>query len=133
MALINELAEYENSPESVFMTEAELLKHGFGEQRDFEFIVAEVDGRVQGMAFYYFCFSTWRGRYLYLEDLVVRQDFRRLGLGSKLFESIIEIAKEEDCRQMGWQVLDWNEPAINFYKKYNALLDGQWVNGRFYF
>jgi GNAT superfamily N-acetyltransferase len=133
LELIKELALYENSPESVKMTEDELLKHGFGTHPEFEFLVAEVDGSVQGMAFYYYCFSTWRGRYLYLEDLIVRQSFRRLGLGSKLFEATIETAKSQTCRQMGWQVLDWNEPAINFYKKYEAKLDGEWINGRFYF
>jgi len=84
------------------------------------------------MAFYYYKYSTWKGSCLYLEDLVVREAFRKEGVGSKLFEAIIRVAKLKKVKRMEWQVLDWNEPAINFYNKYNAELDPEWINGRFY-
>jgi GNAT superfamily N-acetyltransferase len=80
------------------------------------------------MSLYYYKYSTWKGRRLYLEDIVVYPEMRGVGAGKLLFERTIEIAKEENCSGMIWQVLDWNEPAINFYKKYNARFDGEWLN-----
>ncbi|GAB5539289.1 MAG: GNAT family N-acetyltransferase [Salibacteraceae bacterium] len=132
-SLIRELAEFENEADAVLTSEAELLNDGFGESPSFQLLVAEQDGRVVGMALYYYCYSTWRGKYLYLEDLVVEASHRRHGIGSMLFERLIDQTKAQGLKQMGWQVLDWNEPAINFYKKYQATLDGEWLNGRFYF
>jgi GNAT superfamily N-acetyltransferase len=133
MDLIMELAVFEKSPESVKMTVSELEKHGFGDHPDFGLLVAESDGELLGMALYYYCFSTWRGKYLYLEDLIVRESARKLGAGSKLFTALVEKTKTEGLRQMGWQVLDWNEPAIEFYKKHGAELQSEWLNGRMYF
>jgi GNAT superfamily N-acetyltransferase len=93
---------------------------------------AEKEAEIIGMAFYYYKYSTWKGSCLYLEDLVVREACRKEGVGSKLFEAIIRVAKLKKVKRMEWQVLDWNEPAINFYNKYNAELDPEWINGRFY-
>ena len=133
MSLIHDLALFEKSPESVLISEAELLRDGFEENPLYAVLVAEIDMQVVGMALTYYCYSTWKGKYLYLEDLIVKEDFRQRGVGSKLFESLIAKVKSEGLRQMGWQVLDWNEPAIKFYEKYKATLDPEWLNGRFYF
>lgn len=133
LALIKELAVYEKAPDAVIVTEETLLRDGFGAHPIYHFYVAEVDGNVEGIALYYFPYSTWKGRYLYLEDLVVRESKRRLGLGKMLFEKMIEVAKSEGVKRMGWQVLDWNEPAIKFYEKYGADISDEWLNGRLYF
>lgn len=131
LALITELAIYEKEPDAVEVTVSELEKYGFGPEKEFDFYVAEVDGVIQGIALYYFKFSTWKGRCLYLEDIVVSEPFRNLGIGKKLFDQVVQIAKENNCKRMEWQVLKWNEPAIQFYtQKYNASLDGEWYNGR---
>ncbi len=128
MRLVHELAVYEKAPEEVSNTEERMLKEGFGAQPAFGCILAETEGNVVGMSLYYYRYSTWKGRRLYLEDLIVTEAARGTGLGKLLFDRTIEIAKEEGCSGMMWQVLDWNEPAINFYKKYNARLDGEWLN-----
>lgn len=91
--------------------------------------MAEIDGKVEGFALYYIRYSTWKGQCLYLEDFLVTEKLRGKGAGKLLFERIIEEAKEKGFKRMVWQVLEWNEPAINFYKKYNATLDPEWVNG----
>jgi len=90
--------------------------------------VAEVDGVVQGFALYYIRFSTWKGQRMYLEDFYVREDARRMGLGKLLFERLIAEARKRKLNGIQWQVLEWNEPAINFYKKYNCAFDGEWLN-----
>lgn len=128
MKLVRELAEYEKAPHEVSNTEERMMKEGFGENPAFECILAEKDGAIIGMSLYYYRYSTWKGRRLYLEDIVVYPEMRGVGAGKLLFERTIEIAKEENCSGMMWQVLDWNEPAINFYKKYNARFDGEWLN-----
>lgn len=133
LKLIQELAEYEKEPDAVIVTEDILKEDGFGSNPSFGFFVAEVDGVVHGIALYCHPYSTWKGRYLYLEDLVVRQSFRGKGLGAKLFEAIVEKAKAEGVKRLGWQVLDWNEPAIKFYEKYGADMSSEWLNGRLYF
>ncbi|MEZ4720988.1 MAG: GNAT family N-acetyltransferase [Flavobacteriales bacterium] len=133
MKLIRELAIFEKCEDSVAVDENELLRHGFSDHPDYGFYVAEVDGQIVAMAFYYYCFSTWRGRYLYLEDLIVNEAYRQHGVGSVLFEKLVEKTKSEGLRQMGWQVLDWNIPAIKFYKKHGSILDDGWINGRLYF
>jgi len=133
MSLIHDLAKFEKSPESVLLTEAELLRDGFADNPLYEVLVAEIDEQVVGMALTYYCYSTWKGKYLYLEDLIIKDTFRQKGIGGKLFEALIAKVKSEGLRQMGWQVLDWNEPAIKFYEKYKATLDPEWLNGRFYF
>ena len=91
-------------------------------------MVAEVDGKVEGMALYYIRYSTWKGQRMYLEDLVVAENKRGHKIGSLLFDALIEEAKAKDFKGMNWQALDWNEPALNFYRKYNSGFDPEWVN-----
>ncbi|MFB6306513.1 MAG: N-acetyltransferase family protein [Flavobacteriales bacterium] len=129
--LIKELAEYEKAPEEVEMTENRLIKDGFGDKPLFETLVAEKNEKIIGMALYYKKYSTWKGMSIYLEDIIVTRDFRRKGIGATLFEAVINKSYELGAQRMEWQVLDWNEPAIEFYKKYNAELDEEWVNGQF--
>ncbi len=131
--LITELAVYEKAPEQVEITAERLIKDGFGEHPQFYILLVELDAEIIGMAFYYYKYSTWKGRCLYLEDLVVKEEHRKSGVGSLLFEEVIRVAKHEKVKRMEWQVLDWNEPAIKFYNKYNAELDPEWMNGRFYY
>lgn len=130
--LITELAIYEKAEKEMEMTAVQLERDGFGENPLFHVIVAEKEAEIIGLAFYYYKYSTWKGSCLYLEDLVVREASRKEGVGSKLFEAVIRVAKLKKVKRMEWQVLDWNEPAINFYNKYNAELDPEWINGRFY-
>lgn len=128
--LIQELADYENATEEVKNTVQAMQEDGFGENPVFGFIVAEEENlnSIIGMSMYYYRYSTWKGKRLYLEDLIVTEEFRGQGVGKKLFDRTIEIGKETSCTGMMWQVLDWNEPAINFYKKYNADIQDDWLN-----
>ncbi len=130
LGLVKELAEYERAPAEVEVTLQEMQNWGFGKDKIFEFFVAENAGKIVGMALYYYKYSTWKGKCLFLEDIIITESFRRYGLGSKLFDKVVEIAKAQKVRRMEWQVLEWNEPAINFYKKYDAVLDPEWVNGK---
>ncbi|MNY13969.1 Protease synthase and sporulation negative regulatory protein PAI 1 [compost metagenome] len=99
-----------------------------------EALVVETDDQqVVGFALHYESYSTWKGRCLYLEDFYIQPEFRRGGIGSRLFTQVVEIARERGAKRMDWQVLDWNEPAIQFYKKHDALLDPEWLNGRLFF
>ncbi|NDA61645.1 MAG: GNAT family N-acetyltransferase [Chitinophagia bacterium] len=129
LALIKELALYEKAPEQVTVTLAHFEESGFGNHPVWWGFVAELEGVVVGFALYYIRYSTWKGQCLYLEDFLVTESQRGKGIGAKLFERVIQEAKEKGFRRMVWQVLDWNEPAINFYKKYDATLDPEWVNG----
>ncbi len=126
--LIKELAAYEKAPDEVVVTIDEMTNWGFGKDKVFDFFVAIENDRVIGLALYYFKYSTWKGRCLFLEDIIVTEPYRGKGLGKKLFEKVAKVAKMEKVRRMEWQVLDWNEPAINFYKKYPSHLDGEWIN-----
>ena len=126
--LVKELAIYEKALDEVENTAAQMLADGFGETPIFEFVVAEADGLVVGMSLYYYRYSTWKGKRLYLEDLIVSENWRGHGLGNLLFEATIEFGKQANCTGMMWQVLDWNEPAIKFYKKFNTRFDGEWLN-----
>jgi GNAT superfamily N-acetyltransferase len=128
--LIKELAAYEKAPDEVEVTEQQLLEDGFGKNPAYELIVAETNGEISGIALFYIRYSTWKGRALYLEDLVVREAHRRKGIGNLLFEEILRIARERNYSGVVWQVLDWNEPALNFYGKYKASFSGEWLNGR---
>ena len=129
MELIRELALYEKAPEEVTATVEHLEESGFGPNPVWWAFVAEVDGVVEGFALYYIRYSTWKGQRLYLEDLLVTDRLRGKGIGKKLFDRLIEEAKERKLNGMVWQVLDWDEPAINFYKKYyNARIDKGWYN-----
>jgi GNAT superfamily N-acetyltransferase len=133
LELIQELADYEKAPLEVTVTLEHFEQSGFGEKPVWWAFVAEMDGKVEGFALYYIRYSTWKGQCLYLEDFLVTEKLRGQGAGKLLFDRVIEEAKERGYNRMVWQVLDWNEPAINFYKKYNATLDPEWVNGTLYF
>lgn len=128
LTLVKELAAYEKAPNEVEVTIAEMTEWGFGNDKQFDFYVALVGGNIVGMALYYFKYSTWKGKCLFLEDIIVTETQRGKGLGKLLFDKVVEVSKEMKVRRMEWQVLDWNMPAIEFYKKYNATLDGEWIN-----
>ncbi len=131
LMLVKELAEYEKEPLEVVATEESMLEDGFGDDPVYEALVAEsTEFGVLGICIFYEAYSTWRGRILYLDDLVVSERFRGSGIGMKLFQQLINIANERPVNQIRWQVLDWNEPAINFYKKLSAELDPTWINGK---
>ena len=131
-ALIIELAIYENAEEQVSNTVEQLKRDGFGESKVFDCLVAELDEKVIGFALFYTSYSTWKGTCLYLEDFLVTEEHRNKGIGVKLFERVYQIAKDRNAKRFEWQVLDWNEKAINFYKKYNAELDAEWINGKIF-
>ena len=128
--LVKELADYEKAPLEVEVTSAEMAAWGFGEDKQFDFYVAETNGLIVGIALYYFKYSTWKGKCLFLEDLIVTQGHRGKGIGKLLFDKIVEVGKGTQVRRMEWQVLNWNATAINFYKKYNAGLNEEWINCR---
>ncbi len=128
LELIEELAEYEKAAHEVEITLSQLEEDGFGENPVYEFFLAEAENQVVGMALFYFRYSTWKGKAVYLEDLVVRESARGKGYGQMLLDAIVAEAKRTNSKQVRWQVLDWNEPAINFYKKLGADLDEEWVN-----
>jgi GNAT superfamily N-acetyltransferase len=130
--LICELAEYEKAPNDVINTPEAIREHLFNE-KICEALVVEIDDQIIGFALYYTSYSTWKGKCLYLEDFYLKPEFRGSGFGSKLFDKVVEIAKERQVKRMDWQVLDWNTPAIDFYKRKNAILDEEWINGRFFF
>ena len=128
--LVRQLAAYEREPDAVEVTEEELIRDGFGDKPVFECLVAENEGgKLLGIAIFFIRYSTWRGPSLYLEDLFVDPESRKLGVGQAFFRELAKIALDRGYRQMNWQVLDWNELAINFYKKIGSDLDGEWING----
>lgn len=129
LELVHELALFEKAPEEVTVTLKEFEDAGFGEKPVWKTFVAEIDGLIVGFALYYIRYSTWKGCRMYLEDLIVTEDWRGKGVGKLLFNRLIIEAREMGFNGMSWQVLDWNEPAIKFYKKYEAALDGAWING----
>lgn len=133
LGLIQELAEYERVPEQVKISVKQLEEDGFGDQPLFGLFVAESLDQVVGIALFYYRYSTWRGKTLFLEDIVIKHSLRGNGIGQALFNRVIQKAFEEDCFRMSWQVLDWNEPAITFYEKYGATLDKEWLNCDFYY
>ena len=126
--LIMELAIYEKAPEEVENSIERMEEDGFGEKPVFEFFVVEENGEVVGTAIYYYRYSTWKGKAIYLEDLVVKEAQRGKGYGKLLLDAIVHKAKAENCKQVRWQVLDWNEPAIGFYKSLGATIDEEWFN-----
>ena len=128
MELVQELAVYERAPEEVTVSFDHFVESGFGPHPVWWAYVAELNGKVEGFALYYIRYSTWKGQRLYLEDLLVTEKLRGKGIGKLLFDKLLEVCKEKKYSGMVWQVLDWNEPAINFYKKYNASFDDEWVN-----
>ena len=129
LELIKELANYEKSLDEVTITLEDLENDGFGDRPWFWFLVAEDNNRIIGLSFYWIRYSTWKGKFLFLEDFVIKKEYRRVGIGSKLFEATIKICQKLELNGMIWQVLDWNTPAIEFYKKYNASISTDWYNG----
>ena len=128
LELIRELAIYEHAEQEVSNTVDQLIIDGFGEKKVFDCIVAEENNVVVGFALFYTSYSTWKGACLYLEDFLVTQTKRGQGIGKMLFTAVYDIAKERNVQRFEWQVLDWNEPAINFYKKFKTEFDGEWIN-----
>jgi GNAT superfamily N-acetyltransferase len=128
LELIRELALYERAPHEVTNTVEMMLEDGFGKNPVYGMFVAEINKRIIGISVYYFRYSTWKGRRLYLEDIVVTESMRGNKIGKALFEATMEKTLELKCSGLVWQVLDWNEPALNFYRKYNASMDSEWVN-----
>ncbi|MEM8893564.1 MAG: GNAT family N-acetyltransferase [Bacteroidota bacterium] len=126
--LVRELAVYENGEDQITTNLEQMKIDGFGEKPVFEFFVAEQDSKIVGIAIYYFRYSTWKGKRLYLEDLIVTESARGTGSGKALLDQIVEEARATQCTGIMWQVLDWNETAIKFYKRYGASLDGEWIN-----
>lgn len=131
--LISELAVYEKAPEEVTNSIEQLYVDLFVDAVCEALVVENNQHEIVGFALYYPSYSTWKGRCLYLEDFYIQPEFRRGGIGSRLFQEVVEIARKWGVKRMDWQVLDWNEPAIEFYKKQQALLDPEWINGRLFF
>lgn len=128
MELVNELALYEKAPQEVTVTPEHFIESGFGEKPVWWAFVAEAEGVIAGFALYYIRYSTWKGQAMYLEDILVTEAMRGKGIGRLLFEQLFADAREKGFRRICWQVLDWNAPAVSFYKKYNTSFDGEWIN-----
>lgn len=128
LELVKELARYERAPDEVTVTLKHFTESGFGANPVWWAFVAEQDGIIQGFALYYIRFSTWKGQRMYLEDFYVRDEMRGKGIGKILFERLFEEVKHTGLNGIMWQVLEWNEPAINFYRKYDVAFDSEWVN-----
>lgn len=129
-SLVRELAVYEHA-EHEFAASLEDYERDY-EAGIFQVMVAEMEGTVIAMALYHFAYSTWKGRMVYLEDFVVTESLRGQGAGKILFDAFLEEAWRQDCRLVKWQVLDWNEPALNFYGKYGAIIEKDWWNGKLF-
>lgn len=128
LELVNELAHYERAPHEVTISLQHFEESGFGPNPVYWAFVAEVNNEIVAFALYYIRFSTWKGQRMYLEDILVTEKWRGKKIGRLLFDRLIVEAKEKNFHGISWQVLEWNEPAINFYKKYNASFDNEWMN-----
>jgi len=126
LELIQELAIFEKEPDAVVVTVDDLVRDGFSENPLFQCFVAEVENEIIGMALYYYRYSTWKGKTIHLEDLIVKENKRGTGAGFALYKEIIKQGKAENVRRIEWNVLDWNTPAINFYEKSGAKVLGDW-------
>jgi len=126
LGLIQELAAFENEPEAVLITVDDLIRDGFGPAPLFHVFVAEVEKQIMGIALYYYRYSTWKGKTIHLEDLVIKEKMRGTGLGYALYSEIIKQGKRDKVRRIEWNVLDWNTPAIEFYEKSGAKILGDW-------
>lgn len=129
LELVNELALFERAPEEVTVTLKEFEDAGFGKNPVWKTFVVQADGLIVGFALYYVRYSTWKGCRMYLEDLIVTESWRGKGIGKLLFDRLITEAREMGYNGISWQVLHWNEPAIQFYKKYEAAIEAGWLNG----
>jgi len=128
LELIKELAKYERALNEVTNTLDMLEADGFGSNPVYGFFVAGEANDIHGIALYYYRYSTWKGKRLYLEDIVVTQNQRGKGIGKLLFEATMKKVIDENCTGMMWQVLDWNQSAIDFYKRYHTRFDNEWIN-----
>ena len=126
LELIQELAVFEKEPDAVVVTVDDLVRDGFSEQPLFQCFVAEVENEIIGMALFYYRYSTWKGKTIHLEDLIVKESKRGTGAGFALYKEIIQQGKAENVRRIEWNVLDWNTPAIDFYEKSGAKVLGDW-------
>ncbi len=125
LKLIKELATYEKAPEKVTNSVAQML----AEKDLFECFIAETPNKeIVGFALYFFAYYTWVGKSLYLDDLYVQKNYRGMGIGRKLLQEVLKVARQENCKRIRWQVLNWNTPAIEFYKKLGVTLDDEWIN-----
>ena len=128
LELVKELAAFEKAPDEVTNTVTMMEQDGFGPSPVYGFFVAENASGIVGLSLYYWRYSTWKGKRLYLEDIIVTEAVRGQGIGKKLFDRTMQHTLDQGCTGMMWQVLDWNEPAIKFYEKYGTRLDGEWLN-----
>ncbi|MEA9415551.1 MULTISPECIES: GNAT family N-acetyltransferase [unclassified Flavobacterium] len=126
LGLIQELAIFEKEPDAVLITESDLVRDGFGENPLFHVFVAEVDAEIVGIALYYYRFSTWKGKTIHLEDLIVKDKMRGSGLGFALYSEIMKQAKKDKVKRVEWNVLDWNTPAVKFYENSGAKIIEEW-------
>jgi GNAT superfamily N-acetyltransferase len=131
LELIKELAHFEEEPNAVIIDAKQLQKDGFGKQPLFKCFVAEVDDKIQGMALIYFRYSTWKGKTVHLEDLMVRDRFRGKGLGIALYKKVMSYALEQNVKRVEWVVIDWNKNAIEFYKNTGANVMPEWNTVQF--
>ena len=129
LELVNELALYERAPQEVTVSLDHFAESGFGATPVWWAFIAEENDVINGFALYYIRYSTWKGQKMYLEDIIVTEAARGRGLGALLMDALIAEAKEKNFQGMTWQVLNWNEPALNFYRKYNTRFDDEWLNG----
>jgi N-acetylglutamate synthase-like GNAT family acetyltransferase len=134
LVLIKELALFEKASREVKVTLKELERDGFGKQKVFDCFVAETsENKIVGIALYYIKYSTWKGKCIYLDDIIVTESMRGKGIGKNLFDEVVFVAKKLKVRKLEWQVLNWNKPAINFYKKYSTVFDNEWINCKLIF
>jgi GNAT superfamily N-acetyltransferase len=126
LELIQELAIFEKEPDAVLVTVDDLIRDGFGEKPLFHVFVAEADGKIVGIALYYYRYSTWKGKTIHLEDLIVKEEMRGTGLGSALYSEIMKQGKKDNVRRIEWNVLNWNTPAVNFYENSGAKVIEEW-------
>ena len=130
LGLVKELAVFEKAPNDVVVTLEDMERDGFGDDPIFRFFVAEAEGKVVGMALYYIKYSTWKGKCVFLEDIIVTDKFRRYKIGRQLFEAVVKAAKKLKVKRVEWQVLDWNTAAIKFYENYDAQFLKEWLSCR---
>jgi GNAT superfamily N-acetyltransferase len=128
LRLVKELAVFEKAPKEVEVSVKEMTDWGFGNNKVFDFFVLEKKGKIIGIALYYYKYSTWKGKCIFLEDIIVTEKERGKGFGKLLFNEVVKVAKKQKVRRLEWQVLEWNTDAIAFYKKYGSELDPEWIN-----